>query len=364
MLKDGASAVYGSDAIAGVVNIITKNDFEGFEVSAYLGDTTRGGGSRGQIDLVAGGRGDGNNWLFVASTTDDEEIEVGDRQWSQVPLFQAAGVLGNVSGVVEATFTNRESSQKVAEVPLAPLAFFGYDAPYSKDNHHNPLGVDIPDWRRRMVEGGSRTNPTDEDTVRLLFGLRGELDTGWSWDAYFTRGESRREAHFGHIYNLERVRNAVGPTTGSPATDDLQCVADPANCVPRRKADAAGAGWFRDEQDGHFGEWKFILGLGYHLNERIKVSWDVRYIDDVREEFEDQFTSEIFERTLKGAVYHDLQANWHFEINDLPSSLTVGVDNALDEDPSFSLDGFNDNTDVRTFDTAGRFVYARWRIGL
>ena len=91
VLKDGASAVYGSDAIAGVVNIITKNDFEGFELSAYLGDTTRGGGSRGQLDLVAGGRGDGNNWLFVASTTDEEEIEVADREWSQVPLFQAAG---------------------------------------------------------------------------------------------------------------------------------------------------------------------------------------------------------------------------------------------------------------------------------
>ena len=92
--------------------------------------------------------------------------------------------------------------------------FFGYPAPYSKDNYHNPLGVDVPDWRRRMVEGGSRTNPTDEDTIRLLIGLRGELDNGWSWDAYLTRGESSRKAHFGHVYNLERVANAVGPTHG------------------------------------------------------------------------------------------------------------------------------------------------------
>ena len=124
------------------------------------------------------------------------------------------------------------------------------------------------------------------------------------------------------------------------------------------------AGWFRDDQDGHFGEWKFILGLNYHLNENLNVSWDVRFIDDVLEEFDDQFTGDIFERTLKGAIYHDLQANWNFQVSDLPSTLTVGVDNARDEDPSFSLDGFNDNTDVRTFDTAGRYVYARWRIGL
>ena len=37
MLKDGASAVYGSDAVAGVVNIILRDDFEGFEVSGGYG---------------------------------------------------------------------------------------------------------------------------------------------------------------------------------------------------------------------------------------------------------------------------------------------------------------------------------------
>jgi outer membrane receptor protein involved in Fe transport len=34
VLKDGASAIYGSDAVAGVVNIITRDDFEGFEFNA------------------------------------------------------------------------------------------------------------------------------------------------------------------------------------------------------------------------------------------------------------------------------------------------------------------------------------------
>ena len=37
VLKDGASSIYGSDAIAGVVNIITRSDFDGTEVSAYVG---------------------------------------------------------------------------------------------------------------------------------------------------------------------------------------------------------------------------------------------------------------------------------------------------------------------------------------
>jgi outer membrane receptor for ferrienterochelin and colicin len=44
ILKDGASATYGSDAIAGVINIILKDDYDGLEVSAKVGDTADGGG--------------------------------------------------------------------------------------------------------------------------------------------------------------------------------------------------------------------------------------------------------------------------------------------------------------------------------
>src|SRR4029079_7141432 len=44
VLKDGASAVYGSDAIGGVVNIITRNDFNGTEATIYTGRSDKGGG--------------------------------------------------------------------------------------------------------------------------------------------------------------------------------------------------------------------------------------------------------------------------------------------------------------------------------
>ena len=39
ILKDGASAIYGSDAIAGVINFILRQDFHGMEVTAEYGDT-------------------------------------------------------------------------------------------------------------------------------------------------------------------------------------------------------------------------------------------------------------------------------------------------------------------------------------
>ena len=44
VLEDGASAIYGADAIAGVVNIITKKDFQGFEISGYGGSFSEGDG--------------------------------------------------------------------------------------------------------------------------------------------------------------------------------------------------------------------------------------------------------------------------------------------------------------------------------
>ncbi len=54
ILKDGASAVYGSDAIAGVVNIITKKDFEGSEVNVEGSRTTKGDGNNYGVSLLHG----------------------------------------------------------------------------------------------------------------------------------------------------------------------------------------------------------------------------------------------------------------------------------------------------------------------
>jgi len=55
VLKDGASGVYGSDAVAGVINFILRKDFHGVEATAYYGKpTTSGGGKSGKFGLVAG----------------------------------------------------------------------------------------------------------------------------------------------------------------------------------------------------------------------------------------------------------------------------------------------------------------------
>jgi iron complex outermembrane recepter protein len=63
VLKDGASAIYGTDAIGGVINFITRNDFQGAEVGVYAAATQQGGAGK-RTGTVAAGYGDVNRDRF------------------------------------------------------------------------------------------------------------------------------------------------------------------------------------------------------------------------------------------------------------------------------------------------------------
>lgn len=86
VLLDGASAIYGSDAIAGVVNIITKKDFEGLEVGATYGNNTDFDGSKKNIELVSGFSGDKGNVTFSASYAEVDAIYSKDIPFSAAPV--------------------------------------------------------------------------------------------------------------------------------------------------------------------------------------------------------------------------------------------------------------------------------------
>jgi iron complex outermembrane receptor protein len=54
ILKDGASAIYGADALAGVINFVLREDFRGVLLSAYGAATQHGGGNQQQATVTAG----------------------------------------------------------------------------------------------------------------------------------------------------------------------------------------------------------------------------------------------------------------------------------------------------------------------
>ncbi len=73
VLEDGASSIYGSDAIAGVVNLITRKKFDGVEISGYTGDWTNGGRTS-EAALTAGTSEGKFSGLFVASYYNQDQI--------------------------------------------------------------------------------------------------------------------------------------------------------------------------------------------------------------------------------------------------------------------------------------------------
>ena len=91
ILKDGASAIYGSDAIAGVINITTRDTYDGAEASAYLGENEEGDGRTEQYDFTIGSSTDKASVVMNASYTKQEPIFAGDREISAVPLFGFPG---------------------------------------------------------------------------------------------------------------------------------------------------------------------------------------------------------------------------------------------------------------------------------
>lgn len=81
ILTDGASSIYGADAVAGVVNIITRDDFEGFEVTGFYGQPEDGEGTTQQYSGIVGSKFDNGrgNFVFAGEYFERERIRVGDR---------------------------------------------------------------------------------------------------------------------------------------------------------------------------------------------------------------------------------------------------------------------------------------------
>jgi iron complex outermembrane receptor protein len=80
ILKDGASSVYGSDAVAGVVNFITKKG-DGATVDVYLSQPTESGGEESRISASWGKSFERGNFRITADYMKQEELARGDRDY-------------------------------------------------------------------------------------------------------------------------------------------------------------------------------------------------------------------------------------------------------------------------------------------
>lgn len=88
VLKDGASAIYGTDAIAGVVNIILKRDFDGFEINVQTGISGEGDADESSIDMTLGNTFEKGNIVVNAQYTKRGDASQADRDFSNCPIAE------------------------------------------------------------------------------------------------------------------------------------------------------------------------------------------------------------------------------------------------------------------------------------
>jgi len=238
ILKDGASAVYGSDAISGVINIITKKDFEGTELTVDGSITDKGDGETGGFSILHGTELAGGNLVVGVQYSDRGEVIQADRDfvppgessfvpggslndmvpdgnggfkprdtsydytedsYAQTPntlasLFTSYNkeIATDTELAVDFMYTRRESNQQMAPQPAdIDLDSSQLDSKYT--DHFQDEDGNVPEelrYKRRMTDAGPRIYEQETDTYRASIGLIGYLDNDAQWDISATYGRN------------------------------------------------------------------------------------------------------------------------------------------------------------------------------
>jgi iron complex outermembrane receptor protein len=111
VLQDGATAIYGADAIAGVVNLHTFKDFEGFRAKAYYGSSSEGDRDTTNFDVLFGRNFGATNLMVAAAYVNQDPIYSQDRSLTAIPLN------GLTAGTPEGLFREADLAGVVGFTP-------------------------------------------------------------------------------------------------------------------------------------------------------------------------------------------------------------------------------------------------------
>ena len=131
VVTDGASALYGSDAVAGVVNFVMRKGYDGAETSATIGGATQGGGFETDYNALGGKTWSGGHALLSADYLHQDDIFVAQR--ANTAAAPAANTL--LGG------QNRLSLFGDAGQALAPWVSASLDAIYSQRQSAEDLQI-------------------------------------------------------------------------------------------------------------------------------------------------------------------------------------------------------------------------------
>ena len=230
VLRDGASSQYGSDAIAGVINFITKDASEGGSVSVQAGEHFDGESSL-KFGANAGfGIGDTGFVNASIEIVDNDALSRGlqrpnaqalidagvqdvgtDAPFGDAPLVQSWGrpETEGVRFYLNSGFDISDSSQLYARFSLADTdgryRFF-YRAPdHSSLTQHRADGyVGLPGGFTPYLDGA-------QDDASIVLGINGEFDSGMSYDFSYNFGKSELDYFLNNTVNGDLPLDGVCP---------------------------------------------------------------------------------------------------------------------------------------------------------
>jgi len=206
ILTDGASAIYGSDAIGGVVNIITRKDFDGIALTAGYTKPENKGGARPEASALIGINGDKGRMVAGVSRTGRGMVYTRDREWGSTPGVSSFG--NNIVTGGLRSLGNLKGDPKIGCTD--PNFYLASNGTCSYD--FNAVAAD----------------EAQIDNSSVFF--RGELKIGKDWTGYMNSSVSRVES-FGRYAPTPAALTVAANTPNNPTATPL---------VVRHRTAAAG----------------------------------------------------------------------------------------------------------------------------
>lgn len=204
VLSDGASAVYGSDAIAGVINIITRRDFDGAEFTYGQGFPTNDGGDTEEASFVIGTSTANGRVLFGASMNSRDVIYTQDRDYWYDASNPGGSTYSNNFGrmvEVEGEWVHQSSlgGGNRLEHPEFGAAVPGLCTNGDDSDLFFMSGTGPENWSCQFNHGATSANLTSVKNISM-FG-RGDYEINRNWSVYFNGGYNQVES-FGRFAAL------------------------------------------------------------------------------------------------------------------------------------------------------------------
>jgi iron complex outermembrane recepter protein len=214
ILKDGASSIYGSDAVAGVVNIITRRNLDGLYLEGTANRTAEQGGEQYTYAATVGAVGQKGNFLANFQYVKQDAQLYGDRDYSNCPRGGTTAATAASSALTNRSFNNLGTPNDV-RADGSPICFERVYGVVSLPgtNRGDIVGTDagLPTYDIGQMRYRPQTGATNA-TFTTIFGQRINATTGFTPVAPSGAGRAARLGTQPGYFPATDLRTFISPT--------------------------------------------------------------------------------------------------------------------------------------------------------